>query len=121
MLVVCLLQLIMMVILPPSPNRDHSLPPSLDDDGSSTDHDGSPSPSPDPPNNLLCCALCIVFDSESVGFAGALARVFERVCIIRKENNFALSTFSSAVLLALLKYIPFLFFRRRMHNVTLSK
>ena len=31
------------------------------------------------PNKVLCGALCMVFDSESIGFAGALARVFQRV------------------------------------------
>ena len=31
------------------------------------------------PDRLLSGALCIVFDSESVGFVGALARVFRRV------------------------------------------
>ena len=36
-------------------------------------------PPPDLPHKLLCGALCIVFDSESIGFAGALARVFERM------------------------------------------
>ena len=39
----------------------------------------------DPPRNTstkpLCGALCIVFDSESVGFAGALAMVFKRVSV----------------------------------------
>ena len=37
---------------------------------------------PPPPRlqeKLLCGALCFVFDSESIGFAGALARVFQRV------------------------------------------
>ena len=36
----------------------------------------------------LCGALCIVFDSESVGFAGALARVFKRlsVCVCVHVN-----------------------------------
>ena len=38
-------------------------------------------PPPDLQEKLLCGALCIVFDSESIGFAGALARVFERVYI----------------------------------------
>ena len=33
------------------------------------------------PETVLCGALCIVFDSESIGFAGALARVFKRVCL----------------------------------------
>ena len=33
------------------------------------------------PDRLLSGALCIVFDSESVGFAGALARVFRRVSL----------------------------------------
>ena len=38
-------------------------------------------PLPDLQEKLLCGALCFVFDSESIGFAGALARVFERVCL----------------------------------------
>ena len=44
-------------------------------------------PPPDLQEKLLCGALCIVFDSESIGFAGALARVFARVCYRVRELN----------------------------------
>jgi hypothetical protein len=46
-------------------------------------------PPPDLPNKLLCGALCIVFDSESIGFAGALARVFERVAVINFSEAYS--------------------------------
>ena len=47
---------------------------------------------PPPPrlqDKLLCGALCIVFDSESIGFAGALARVFQRVGAISTLHTVA--------------------------------
>ena len=57
---------------------------------------GSHPPPPHPTNKLLCGALCFVFDSESIGFAGALARVFERVwaCQINILCTFAFGVFS---------------------------
>ena len=57
---------------------------------------GSHPPPPHPTNKLLCGALCFVFDSESIGFAGALARVFERVwaCQINILCTFVFGVFS---------------------------
>ena len=39
------------------------------------------------PPLILCGALCIVFDTESIGFAGALARVFKRVRSVREHKK----------------------------------
>ncbi|CAI7989929.1 hypothetical protein GBAR_LOCUS368, partial [Geodia barretti] len=43
---------------------------------------------PETPETVLCGALCLVFDSESIGFAGALARVFKRVGVINFSKSF---------------------------------
>jgi hypothetical protein len=37
----------------------------------------------------LSGALCIVFDSESLGFAGALARVFKRVAVLNFSSSYS--------------------------------